>query len=136
MPIRHVKQNSERGSIKNLMQRQEDEVELTSTEKRFKQLWDYACENKDVGIQNALGIITTDYIGDKNALPLSIYRIRKIVEDIKSRPGSRVSQLQEEFAGLIQDNVSPLLAEQMLQKKMIKTAGKRKPPVFRRVSVE
>lgn len=134
MPIRHVTQQSDRGSIKNLTQRQEDEIEFTSTEKRFKKLWDLACNSKDTNFQRALGIITTDYIGDKTALPLSIYRLRKVIEDIKSRPGSRVAQLQKEFAGLIEDHVSPVVAEQVLHKKLVKTASSRKPPVFRRVS--
>lgn len=136
MPIRRVNQTSDRGSIKNLTQRQEDEVEFTSTEKRFKKLWDYAYDNKDVNFQQALGVITTDYIGDKTALPLSVYRLRKIVEDIKSRPGSQVEQLQSEFTGLIKDHVSPVIMAEISRKKFVKTASSCKPPVFRRVSVE
>jgi hypothetical protein len=139
--IRRVSQLSDRGSIKDLVHPREAEVGLykeppTPAEIRFKKLYEYAQTYKDTKLQGALGIITTDYIADKNALPLSVYRIKKVVEDIKSRSGSQIEKLEEQIAEHLHDGVSPLAIAYLSRKKFVKTAATRKPPVFRRVSVE
>jgi len=140
MPIRRVSQLSDRGSIKDLVHPREAEVGLykeppTPAELRFKKLYEYAQTYKDIKLQGALGIITTDYIGDKNALPLSVYRLKKVVEDIKSRLGHEIEKLEQQFMSHLSDPVSSELVD-YLSKKRIKTAAVRKPPIFRRVSVE
>lgn len=140
MAIRRVSQLSDRGSIKDLIHPREAEVGLlndppTAAEVRFKKLYEYSQTQKDTKMQHALGIITTDYISDKSALPLSVYRIKKIVEDIKSRSGLQIQKLEEQIAGHLHDGVSEKLIR-YLSSKRIKTAVTRKPPVFRRVSVE
>lgn len=140
MPIKRVSQLSDRGSIKDLIHPREVEVGLlknapTPAELRFKKLYEYSQTYKDTKMQQALGIITTDYISDKTALPLSIYRIRKVVEDIKSRPGSQIEKLEEQIAGHLHDGVSEELIA-YLSSRRVKIAAARKPPVFRRVSVE
>ena len=138
--IRQVSQLSDRGSIKDLVHPREAEVGLykeppTPAELRFKKLYEYAQTYKDIKLQGALGIITTDYIGDKNALPLSVYRLKKVVEDIKSRLGHEIEKLEQQFMSHLSDPVSSELVD-YLSKKRIKTAAVRKPPIFRRVSVE
>lgn len=135
MPIRTVKQHTDRGSIKDLAVRANTEiVEYTPSELRMKRLYEYAqvCKNKE--LQDSLGFITTEYISDKNALPLSVYHLRKIVEDIKSKSGDKINEMQNELSNCFGSVLSAEAAEYIDRRQMIKTAGTRKPPVFWRVS--
>lgn len=138
MAIRTVKQYTDRGSIKNLVKSNEisepEDIPLPS-ELRMKQLYEFAQLNKDKNMQSALGLITTDYISDKNAIPLSVYRIRQIVEDIKSTSGDKINNLAAQFLGYMSDELSPDAIEYLNKKgTQIKTASIRKPPSFWRAS--
>jgi hypothetical protein len=138
MPLRAVKQRSERGSLKDLATKQsvsleqETNYQLTTSEVRLQKL--YECASRDPKMQCALGVITTDYISDKNALPLSVYRLRKIVNDIKSRSGGHISQLEAQFSGFLTSEISQETIDLISKHRRVKTASARKPPVFRRAS--
>jgi hypothetical protein len=138
MPIRTVKQRTDRGKIKDLAkpgEASEPESMPSSFELRMKRLYEYSQLNKDQGLQSALGFITTDYISDKNALPLSVYRIRKIVDDIKSKSAGQIDQLSQEFVGYMTDELSPETIAYLNKKRArVKTASVRKPPIFWRAS--
>lgn len=110
MSYRTVKQYSDRGSLKNLTQRQEDEVPFSSAELRIKTLYDYATLNHDEPLLDSLGFITTDYIGDKNALPLSVYRLRKIVEDRQNKFGNTIANMKQDLDNCFFDNEQHCLA--------------------------
>ena len=110
MAIRSVKSYSDRGSLKNLTKRQEDEVPFSPSELRIKKLYDYACAHTDVGILDSLGFITTDYIHDKNALPLSVYRLRKIVAEISAKPGSKILEMKQDLDNCFFGNEEHCLA--------------------------
>lgn len=97
MPIRTVKQYSDRGSLKNLSQRHEDEVPYSTIELRIKKLYDYAHTHADASVLDCLGFITTEYINDKNALPLSVYRLRKIVSDISNKSGNKILKMKQDL---------------------------------------
>lgn len=137
--IRRVKQYSDRGKIKDIKANQFTEVaviELTPTpfELRARKMFDYAQKNNDTQLQEATGFITTDYVSDKNAIPLTVYRIRKIVDDIKSKSPGRIEQLSAEFSSFFAPGLSEVLGEEYKkQKAMVKTANARKP-LFWRVS--
>lgn len=133
MPIRRVKQQTDRGKIKDLVganEPAEPQVKPLAFELRMKKLFEYAQLHKDQRLQSALGFITTDYISDKNALPLSVYRIRKIVDDIKSRSAGQIDQLSAEFMEYMTDELSPEAIAYVTKRSRIKTASARKPPVF------
>lgn len=139
MSIRVVKQYSDRGSLKDLVTKTKEpatsELKYLPSELRMKQLYEYAQLNKDSKLQAATGFITTDYISDKNALPLSIYRLRKIVDDIRSKSGGKIDELALQFSGCFDEKLSDVLGKEYIkQKAMVKTASGRKPPVFWRVS--
>lgn len=135
MSIRKVKQYSDRGKIKDLGSRHESEAPTLPSELRLKKLYEYAKLHNDIGILNALGFITTEYVGDKNALPLTIYRIKQIIADISSRPGNKIQELKEFFEECINP---PLSKEAMdyisIKKTLKKVASKNKKPSFRRVT--
>lgn len=136
MAIRKVKQYSDRGKIKDLASRQESEAPALPSELRLKRLYEHAKLHNDVGILNALGFITTDYVGDKNALPLTAYRIKQIIADISSRPGNRIRELKELFDTCVSPPLSQAALDYLfLQKVIKKVASKKREPSFRRVEV-
>jgi hypothetical protein len=133
MPIRKVKQYSDRGKIKDLASKQESEAQPLPSELRLQRLYEYAKQHNDHGILNALGFITTDYVADKNALPLTVYRIRQVVADIKSRSSEPIDLFGQElskFFGIEHTAESDAYWD---KKRMVKSAAVKKPPVFRRV---
>jgi len=139
--IRKIKQYSDRGSIKNIANAIVDgnfaitQLPPTASELRVQKLFEYAQKNNDKELQDATGFITTDYIGDKTALPLSVYRIRKIVDDIKSKSPGRIEQLSQEYSDCFPESLSDVLGKEYRnQKAMIKNASAQKYPLFWRVS--
>lgn len=122
MSIRRVKQFSDRGKIADLSERHVDNDILPSSEEiRLKKLYEYAQYSKDNNLLSVLGFITTNYIEDKNALPLSVYRLRKIVEDIAIKSNGNVERMRNELLDCFGSAI-------------VKEASYRKSPVFRRVS--
>jgi hypothetical protein len=138
MSIRAVKPRTDRGSIKDLAkpgEANDPEFMPHPSELRMKTLYEFAQLHKDNKLQSALGFITTDYISDKNALPLSIYRIRQIVDDIKSKSAGEIDKLSELFSRYMKDEISSETIEYLNTKRaMVKNASVRKPPTFWRAS--
>lgn len=78
--------------------------------------------------------ITTEYISDKNALPLSIYRLRKTVADIKSKSGSDIDKLADEISNNFSDETPEIVkscVRMYLNKSRVKTASLKKPTFWR-----
>jgi hypothetical protein len=133
MTTRRSRQYSDRGSIKDIAAGDIPSVPAEDFEIRLKNLYEYAESNEDQNLLQAIGFITTDYISDKNALPLSVYRLRKIVADISSRPGNKIAELKLEFEGCFNSEISKELKEHLqknAEKKMIKTASRKRSPSF------
>jgi hypothetical protein len=137
MPIRSVKQRSDRGSLKDLVNSSVPptvvvEVQPSASEIRLKKLYEFAQLHKDYKLQAGLGIITTDYIADKNALPLSIYRIKKTVDDIKAKSPGKIEKLQEQFDGIFGEVLSQEALDYISKGRIrVKTASVRKPVFWR-----
>lgn len=133
MPTRAVKQYSDRGSLKSLVKAQEngDNLQPSSSELRMQKLFEHSKLHNDEKLSSALGFITTDYIGDKNALPLSVYRLRKIVDDISSRPDSKVSQFKDQLDQYFGLGLSDEAISYLNKNKMKKTASIRRPSFWR-----
>lgn len=135
MPIRTVKQHTDRGKIKDLVVASEIAAESqdqpSPSELRMKKLFEYAQLTKNQKLLDALGFITTDYISDKNALPLSVYRIRQMVTDIKSKSSGNIDLLSQQFSGFMGDELSPETVDYLNKKRArVKTASVRKAPIF------
>lgn len=129
MSIRIGKQHLDRGKIKDIVN-QEPTIDPSPIELRMKKLFEYSKLNKDYDLESVLGFITTDYISDKNVLPLSIYRLRKIVDDISSRPDSKVAHWKHQFEQVFSEDLSHE-AQDYLKKKMIKKASVNRPIFWR-----
>lgn len=131
MPIRKVKQHSDRGKIQDLTNKQESEALLISSELRLKTLYEHAKQNNNYGVLKELGFITTDYIEDKNALPLTIYRLRQIVADIKSK-SPEIDEYSFHLSKLFGIEHTLEADAYWARKNLIKNAN-RNLPIFRRV---
>lgn len=82
MPIRRVKQYSDRGSIKNLHNGDDDNYPPTDLELRLKQLYEHAVATRDQNLSDSLGFIT---MNSHSIDPISVYRHREYVESLKAR---------------------------------------------------
>ena len=133
MPIRKVKQYSERGKIQDLANKHESEAPPLPSELRLKRLYEYAKQHNDTGILNALGFITTDYVADKSALPLIAYRIKQTVGDIKSKSSEPIDEFGQELSKIFGIEHTVEADAYWSKRKVVKTASARRPPVFRRV---
>lgn len=147
MPARPIRQYSERGSLKDIKAQNEEAqafpyevnsitVEPTPLELRLQKLYDYSKKNNDQDLLAASGFITTDYIADKNAMPLSAYRLRKTIDDIKSKSPGKIESLSQDFLTCLAP-IEPTTESTAYWKNklaMVKTASVKKAPVFRRVS--
>lgn len=136
MPIRKAKQYSDRGSIKDLAIAIEngDNLEPTSFELRIQKLINFADTHNDNQLSAAMGFITTNYISDKDALPLSVYRIRQIVSNIKEKNPASIEELSDKISGYLNKDILTLEARAYINKReMVKNASLKKP-VFWRVS--
>ncbi|CAB4197065.1 hypothetical protein UFOVP1290_585 [uncultured Caudovirales phage] len=134
MVTRMVNQYSDRGNIKDLANKHEAEIGISKCEMRLKSLYEYAKLNNNNLMLNSLGFITTNYIDDKNALPLTVYRIRKIVEEIKSKSGNNIALLKKQFDDCFSYEISKMASDYISNRQIIKRAMITKRPVFRRVS--
>lgn len=147
MPTRPTRSYSERGSLKDIKAQNEEAqafpyevnsitLEPTPLELRLQKLYDYSKNNNDQNLLAASGFITTDYIADKNAMPLSAYRLRKTIDDIKSKSPGKIESLCQDFLTCLTP-IEPSVESTCYWKNklaMVKTASVKKPPVFRRVS--
>lgn len=124
---------SDRGKISDLNKQKETE-DLTSCEKRLKKLYLYATTYRDDNLYNSLGFITTDYIGNKSAIGLSLIRLKQIVNDIRSKSGSRINDLANLLASCFRRDSDEIYLDWFYKnKKIIKSATAIKPPSFRRI---
>jgi len=135
MPIRSVPQRSDRGKIKDLSKDLllDNDEPPTPYEIRLKKLYEFSETYNNKELQSSLGFITTNYISDKNALPLSVYRIRQLVNEIKSKSPDTINQLSQQIGRYIQDGISVYAMAYLAKKTLIKTASI-KPRLFWRAS--
>lgn len=125
-----LKVYSDRGKISNLTKKHEDEIPVTPMEERLKKLYEHAQVTHDKGLEDSLGFITTPYISDKAALPLSIYKLREIVSILSTKPGNKIAEMRQELEPCFD---SPVIEKSGLSKTASRIA--RKPGPFRRVSI-
>jgi hypothetical protein len=127
MSIRKIKQYSDRGKIQDLTNKRESEAPPLPSELRLKRLYEHAKSSNDQSILKELGFITTDYVEDKTALPLTIFRLRQTVADIKSK-SPEIDRLSAQLSKLLFGMDIKYQSGGLLVK-----YASRKLPIFRRV---
>lgn len=96
MPIRRVQQQSDRGSIRDLANGDDDKFPPTPHELHLKGLYEHAMVTRDEALLNSLGLIPLN--GDaKN--PVSIYRHREYVNGLSAALAEQIQQTAKEIEG-------------------------------------
>jgi len=127
MPVRKVKQFSERGSIKDLAHAIEngDNLEPTPFELRIKKICEFTELNKDKPLLDAMGFITGPHTFDKKSFPVAAYRLREIVADIKRKSPIDIDKLSLVFANSFTDELTPEVLAYMKNRGRIKKKASR-----------
>lgn len=96
MPYRRVQQQSDRGSIRDLANGDDEKFPPTELELRLKGLYEHAMVTRDEALLNSLGLIPLN--GDaKN--PVSIYRHREYVNGLSTKLAEQIQQTAKEIEG-------------------------------------
>lgn len=96
MPYRRVQQQSDRGSIRDLANGDDDKFPPTPHELHLKGLYEHAMVTRDEALLNSLGLIPLN--GDaKN--PVSIYRHREYVNSLSTALAEQIQQTAKEIEG-------------------------------------
>ena len=96
MPYRRVQQQSDRGSIRDLANGDDEKYPPTALELHLKGLYEHAMVTRDEALLNSLGLIPLN--GDaKN--PVSIYRHREYVNGLSTALAEQIKETAKEIEG-------------------------------------
>ena len=96
MAIRAVKQRSDRGSIKNLQNGDDEYYPPTAIELRLKELYEYATVTRNEELQNSLGLIP---ISGATNDPISIFRHREYVDSLSAKMADKIEETKKILEG-------------------------------------
>lgn len=96
MPIRRVQQQSDRGSIKDLHNGDDEKFPPTPFELRVKKLYEHSLATRDQALIESLGLIAVN-VAPKD--PVSLYRHREYVKQLEAKLGDKLEQTKQELAG-------------------------------------
>jgi hypothetical protein len=108
MPIRRVQQQSDRGSIRDLANGDDEKYPPTPLELRLKGLYEHALVTRDQALINSLGLIPLN--GEANN-PVSIYRHREYVKALSEELAEKIQQTAQEIEGCLAVEESSLPQE-------------------------
>jgi len=98
MPIRRVQQQSDRGSIRDLANGDDEKYPPTPLELRLKGLYEHALVTRDRALINSLGLIPLN--GEANN-PVSVYRHREYVNSLSVELAEKIKQTAQEIEGCL-----------------------------------
>lgn len=108
MPIRRVQQQSDRGSIQNLQNKNEEEFPPTDYELRVKELYEHALVTRNQALVDSLGLIPLN--GSAND-PVSIFRHREYVKSLSAELADKIQQAAKEIESCLHVDESSLPQE-------------------------
>lgn len=94
MSIRPVKQQSDRGSIKDLQAGDDEKYPATSYELRLRDMYSHAVSTRDQSLIDSTGFIVLN--GTVN--PVSLFRHREYVVQLENRLGNKLEKTKQEIA--------------------------------------
>jgi hypothetical protein len=98
MPYRRVQQHSDRGSIRDLQNKQEDDFPPTDYELRVKDLYEHAMVTRNQALVDSLGLIPLN--GAAND-PVSIFRHREYVKSLSDKLAAQIQETAKEIEGCL-----------------------------------
>lgn len=94
MPIRRVPQLSDRGSIRDIQNGDDDKAPPTEYELRVKELYEHALVTKNQALVDSLGLIP---INGSAKDPVSIFRHREYVNSLSQELKDKIAQTAKEM---------------------------------------
>ena len=95
MPFRRVPQQSDRGSIKDLANGDDEKQPPTEEELRLKSLYEHGLATKDEALLASLGLIAIDGAAKD---PIAILRHKLYVDSLKEKLAEQIQQTADELA--------------------------------------
>ena len=95
MPIRRVQQQSDRGSIKDLANGDDEKLPPTEEELRLKALYEHGLATRDDALVASLGLIA---INGAPKDPIAIYRHKEYIDSLKEKLAEQIKQTADELA--------------------------------------
>ena len=95
MPFRRVPQQSDRGSIKDLANGDDEKFPPTEEELRLKKLYEHGLATRDEALLASLGLIA---INGAPKDPIAIYRHKEYIESLKGKLAEQIAQTATELA--------------------------------------
>lgn len=144
MPYRRVQQQSDRGSIRNLANGDDEKLPPTEFELRLKELYEHAMVTRNQALVDSLGLIPLN--GTAND-PVSIFRHREYVKSLSDKLAAQIQETAKEIEGCLAIDETSLPREVMNSrykqanslaaisdtKELVKTASTSPRRSFRRV---
>lgn len=98
MPIRRVQQQSDRGSIRDLANGDDEKYPPTPYELRLKGLYEHAMVTRDQALLESLGLIA---INGSAKDPISVFRHREYVKSLSEKLSEQIKQTSQEIEGCL-----------------------------------
>lgn len=98
MPYRRVQQQSDRGSIRNLANGDDEKLPPTEFELRLKELYEHAMVTRNQALVDSLGLIPLN--GTAND-PVSIFRHREYVKSLRDKLAAQIQETAKEIEGCL-----------------------------------
>jgi hypothetical protein len=95
MPFRRVQQQSDRGSIKDLANGDDEKLPPTEEELRLKKLYEHGLATRDEALLASLGLIA---INGAPKDPIAIFRHKEYIESLKGKLAEQIKQTSDELA--------------------------------------
>ncbi len=98
MPIRRVQQQSDRGSIRDLANGDDEKLPPTEFELRLKEMYEHAMVTKNQAMIESLGLIPLDGSAKD---PVSIFRHREYINSLKDKMAEQIQATSKELEGCL-----------------------------------
>ncbi len=95
MPFRRVPQQSDRGSIRDLANGDDEKLPPTEEELRLKSLYEHSLATRDEALLASLGLIA---INGEAKDPIAILRHKQYVESLKEKLAEQIQKTSDELA--------------------------------------
>lgn len=101
MPIRRVQQQSDRGSIQDLANGDDEKYPPTEQELRVKEIYEHALVTRDDALLASIGLIP---INGSAKDPVSIFRHREYIKSLSTELADKIAEATQELEGCLSVN--------------------------------
>lgn len=128
MPIRSIKKLLDRGSLADLVKKQDEFLEPPSEEElRLKKLYEIAESTNNEELKKSLGFIVMPNAGNRDALPISVYRHKEYVNSLSSSMRDKIEKTKQELMQCFSDHYEIGVRKNILKQEIVRNAILQEP---------